>query len=505
MGNATFGIQYDPSSLKFEQLVKEDEVIFSNREDMGYGNLYTAPTLDTKDPFSNLRSIEVDYDAYTELSGQIVPTQDTYLGTLRFKIMFEQEVYAFSWHEITSVHSTTGENVTGSGVFEPIDGLFIPKGTMVTIPNGGESWRAGRLYTISWSKSSTNIPVYIELSIDNGATWERISNSPVNSSVLEYNWKSPRIKSSECLIRLINAESGLEVDRSDASFSLIPAPAEILRPAASDPIYKGGKSDLIKWALDDATNIRFEFSENSINGWIPTSASVNSQTGQVDWVLPSVNTKNATIRMVNTETSEIMTVSEKFKILAGAVDITSPRSGDVLKANKAIRWTYENVSRFDMQLSLDGGQTWEQLVRDVNALSKSYDWKIPNVNSKHAIIRALWNNDPDMEYSRTPEFEIQGLVSVDELESNGFALQRPVPNPFTGETKIMFTLPQDEQVSVTIFNSAGVKVMTLADSKLFTAGTHTLRMIANDLPAGVYFVHMTAGSYVKVREAVHIK
>lgn len=507
MGNATFGIQYEPGNLKFAGLQKNSEVIFSDRGDLGYGSLFTNPEERTKDPISDIRTIDVDYDAYTMYTGQTVPQEKTYLGTLKFKIINEADFFDFKWHDITVVYSTTSDNVTGYGIFDPIEPIFNNKSAFVTIPNGGEDWRSGRLYSISWTEPSKDVMVWIDFSADGGATWTRINEEPVSSQNMSYNWKTPRINSAECLVRLIDVNTGNEVDRSDATFALLPAPAEITRPASADPIYKGGIQDMIQWYVEDPANVRFEFSENGSTGWSTVTAVVNAQNSEIDWILPAVNSKNAVVRMVNVETGEVITVSEKFKILAGAVNITTPRKGDKLKINenKTIRWTYDNVNNFDMQVSYDAGATWQTLANNVNALNRSYDWMVPDVKTENAHIRAIWNNDPEMEYHRTPDFAITGLVSVDKLTDNGFGIGEPVPNPFTGETNISFTLPTAEKVVINVYDSRGMKVMTLINGVMFQAGTHSVKLSGIGLPAGLYFVQLNAGTFNQVKEAVHIK
>ncbi len=507
-GNCTFALKYDNRNLDFVGLTATDENLFSSDAAAGYSAAYSAPEENADNPVVNVRTIEIDYDGYSRPVGNNVPNSKTKLGTLVFDVTGSADEYEFSWHKLSVVLTTDGRNITGEGDFVTVEPVNVIRFASITVPNGGEEWRSGKLYTVTWTTPTVSQMVYVEYSTDNGATWGRIAEEPVDAMSAIYNWKTPSIRSTECLIRIVRVDDGTEVDRSDASFALLPAPAEITRPSAADPIYTGGANDFIRWNVDDPTNVRFEFSDNGESGWVPVTATVNSQTGEVDWVLPAVNTKNAVVRMINSETNEIMTQSQQFKVLAGGVTITSPRAGDVVNTGelKDVRWTYDNVSRFDLHLSFDGGETWVEMSREVNALPRNYEWTVPTYkNTKHAIIRALWNNDPDMEYSRTPEFEIAGPVSAEDLENLGYAFNRPVPNPFTDETRIEFTLPNTENVTITVFSSTGQQVAVLADSKSFDEGTHHVFFQANELPAGVYIVHLRAGTYSEVREAILVK
>lgn len=506
MGNATFGVKYDPSGVEFQELINFEDVIFSANDERGYAKTYSGPGPNAIDPIPALRTIEVDYDAFTRKSGFFVPGEETYLGTLRFNIVKDKEIYPFDWHDITVVLTTDGHDVTGDGDFDDIEDEVNLKTTVIKVPNGGESWRSGQVYTVSWTKSTTDKPVHVEYSIDNGATWNRITAAPISLNNTFYNWKTPNVSSTECLVAVVDAETKAIIDRSDAPFTLMPSLAQITRPTADDGIYAGGNSDFINWLVEDQANVRFEFSIDGANNWMPVSAdAVNSDAGSVEWVVPVVNTKNATVRMINNETNEVMAVSEPFKILAGALTLKKINPANEVQAGEErdIKWIHNNVSKFDLQFSPDG-TSWETFARDVNANSGAYKWLVPQVMTDNALIRAIWNNDDEMEYSRTPEFAI-GTVGVEEGDKPAFVFDKPVPNPFTVVTNINFTVPFNERVTITLFNSAGVKVRTLVNSVEYSAGQHNLALYGQGLTQGVYYVHINAGVFSQTREVVLIK
>ena len=506
MGNASFGISYDPGAIEYQDLVQFENVIFEKNDDLGYGSEFSGPGPETKDPIPALRTIEIDYNAYTNPPGQNVPYESTYLGTLRFNIVNEKEVYDFEWHDITVVLSTDGKDITGDGEFDEIDDIYDIKKTVVKVPNGGETWRSGQTYIISWTEASTDKPVYIDYSIDNGATWNRITENPVDLSLQDYNWRTPSISSTECLIALVDVETGAIVDRSDAPFSLMPSLAQITRPSASDDIYKGGTGDFIRWMVEDETNIEFEFSTNGTSGWMPvTEAAISSENGAVDWVVPAINSKNCVIRMINSQTKEVMAVSEPFKVLAGSLTLKniSPDNKVDIGETRNIQWQYDNVYEFDLQFSADG-ETWETFANDVNAQANSYQWVVPQIKTENALIRAIWDNDEDMEYDRTDEFSIMGNVSVEDGDAP-FSFDKPVPNPFSVLTNISFNLPFDERVTVKIYSSTGNEVKTLVDNVELPAGPHNYSLYANELNSGVYYVNVRAGVFSMTREIVIVK
>mgnify|MGYP006285886081 CR=1 FL=1 len=510
-GNCTFGVTFDEVNLKYENMVRYEDVLFNDDAEHGYFETFSGPFKETIDPITDLRTIDIDYDIFSNeiKKGINVPYEQTYLGTLRFKVENIVDEYAFNWHEITVVHTTTGEDVTGSGTFVPIQPVTVARSVQILTPNGGEEWNVGRMYTISWSRPNFSKQVHLDYSTDNGASWERITQNPIDISAMSYNWFTPEVNSTECLVRLVAFDTGKEFDRSNGTFSIKPEPVEITRPASSDPIYSGATEDYIKWTTDKAAMIYFEFSDNAGASWYPVTNTVSSTLGQVEWTVPSVNTKNAIVRMINAETNQEMAYSGQFKILAGDVTLTSPRDGDKLSVGekRAIRWTYNNVSRFDLQFSPDQGETWQQIARDVVAINSKHMWTVPNVKTDHGIIRALWNNDPDMEYSRTEGFLIDGSLAVkgDDSYGSAYQLNKPVPNPFTDQTEISFFIPFSESVTIAVFNNTGQEVMRLVEGELYEAGNHSVTLNAGTLPAGAYYIYFTSGTFSQVQEVILIK
>jgi hypothetical protein len=505
-GNCTFGLTYDPNKLDYTQLDNTTANPFANRLDLGYDKAYSAPKAITPDPLGNVRTIEIDYDGYVRPTGWNVPRKATLLGTINFKVKsFDTDQFSFGWNKMTVVLTTDGKNVTKDGTFDIIAPIQITKAAAITVPNGGEAWRPSKLYSITWLKPTADVLANIEFSADNGATWTKITSAPVNVYNSAYNWTTPKVNSTMCLIRLVKAD-GTEIDRSNAPFSILPAPSYITRPSAADPIYRGGVADFIKFKVDDQSKVRFEFSDNGEGNWMPVSSSINSDNGQVSWTLPTVNTKKAMVRMLNSETGEVIAVSENFKVLAGSVNITSPRTNDDVKVGeqRAVRWTFDNVSMFDMQFSKDGGVNWEAISRDVNAITGKYTWNVPNINTNKAIVRALWENDPEMEYSRSGQFTISGTLDVEDL-TGAYSFEQPAPNPFQSDINVTFSIATEEKVNVNIYNATGMLVATVANETIFAAGTHTLKFNGYDLPSGVYYIHVTAGAFSSIREAIHIK
>lgn len=509
LGNCTFGITFETTKLEFVEMVQSQKVIFHNDNNLGYFPAFSSPVKGTKNSVVNLRTIDINFDNYplANKPGLYLPTSPTYLGTLRFRILDNARSFNFNWHPATVVYTVDGREVTGDGTFNPIKPVNLDQPIAVIFPNGGESLIAGRPYTITWTSSAISKLAFIDFSKDNGTTWERVTKNSVDLMSGSFNWNSPRVNSTKCLIALIDATNGNMIDRSDNVFTLSSAPAVITRPGCNDAVYRGGSSDFIRWEIEENTQVKFEFSENGVSNWKQVTPVIQSNKLEQNWVLPAVNTKNAVVRMVNAQTGEIIAVSCPFKILAGSLTLTSPREGEKLKSGtkKPIRWNYDNVTTFDLHLSIDGGKNWLPIDGDVKAAPKTYDWIVYNANTKNAVIRAIYNGDPDLEYSRTGEFEISGAVDVDDPSMYGYSIESITPNPFTTETAIKFRLPQSENVTINVYDMNGQVVANLADGQLFNAGTNTIMLKGTNLSAGMYMLRINVGMFNLVKEIIHIK
>ena len=85
-----------------------------------------------------------------------------------------------------------------------------------------------------------------------------------------------------------------------------------------------------------------------------------------------------------------------------------------------------------------------------------------------------------------------------------FLLGQNYPNPFNPSTKIEFSLPKDEFVSIKIFDVVGREVTTLI-SKDMKAGTYEVEFNASRLSSGVYFYRMESGSFTKTKKMMIVK
>jgi PKD repeat protein len=91
-------------------------------------------------------------------------------------------------------------------------------------------------------------------------------------------------------------------------------------------------------------------------------------------------------------TQVTITVTEAESYSPPDVNMITPDGGEVINGGSTytIRWTATGTGlwRIDVAYSLDGGETWIDIVNGPAGYS-SLDWRVPNVKSKFAKIRVV--------------------------------------------------------------------------------------------------------------------
>ena len=415
MTNSTFAIKYDTSALEYNYY-DNSGVIFSNNEPKGYLNSFSGPIKGAEDVNKAIRTIEIVFDEkkiYDDNAGINLPSENTSLGKLVFKKIAENAFLQFEWDKfLNSVNSITGGNITLKGEVEEIEDLKLFEIELLS-PKGGDFYSPDDLVNIQWANNGPDIN--IEFSSNAGIEWEKVNNDPLGRDISSFEWLVPNTLSSQCLIRLRMVINGEELGIS-GYFTIEPRSASMIYPDELNELVRGGVKDTVYMLLNGYTKVDIELStDNGIN-WTKVRKSVPGDMEIVEWDVPKVTSDIARIRLYDPIEDRVLAKSENFRILTGSVTYFLPIKGDTVKNNKVtrIRWEYEDVNKFDLQLSLDGGDSWQSLYNNVFAKRKLKEWSVDNIVSDEAVIRAVWNRKDDMEYGRTPTFTIIPALGVDE-------------------------------------------------------------------------------------------
>ena len=124
------------------------------------------------------------------------------------------------------------------------------------------------------------------------------------------------------------------------------------------------------------------------------------------------------------------------------------------------------------------------------------------------------SSDPNAGFRIMPvlQSDIDIYVSVKQEESHPvtYALLQNYPNPFNPSTTIRYAIPEQQQVSIRIYNSLGQLVTTLLNNELRASGRYEITWNGTDdaghtVASGLYIYRITVGEFVDMKRMMFLK
>jgi hypothetical protein len=85
-----------------------------------------------------------------------------------------------------------------------------------------------------------------------------------------------------------------------------------------------------------------------------------------------------------------------------------------------------------------------------------------------------------------------------------FKLEQNYPNPFNPITTINYSIPSGSFVQLVVYNSIGQEIANLVNETI-ESGNHSVEFDASNLPSGIYFYKLQAGSFVETKKMILLK
>jgi photosystem II stability/assembly factor-like uncharacterized protein len=223
-----------------------------------------------------------------------------------------------------------------------------------------------------------------------------------------------------------------------------------------------------------------------------------STDGGSTWVSDFTGANNVALYKVRFTENGTGFISGSQGMILRNTDYTTPVELTSFTANNSgndvdLNWntaTETNNSGFDVERK-SGKSDWQKITfisgYGTSSGKNSYSYIDNNLNAGLYYYRLKQIDfDGKFTYSQSVEVKVQS--------PENFSLEQNYPNPFNPTTTILYSVPKESNVNITVFNSLGQKVTALVDG-LQQAGNHQVVFNGSDLASGLYFVRMQAGNY----------
>jgi photosystem II stability/assembly factor-like uncharacterized protein len=387
----------------------------------------------------------------------------------------------------------------------------------VISPNGGENWSYNSVRNITWSAG--NIPnVKIDFRTSPGNPWQTIAAS-VQGSLGTYAWTVPNAPTTQARVRISDALDLSPVDSSNADFLITVASISATGPLTfgnvgvgqtrSDTIRitNSGTGPLVVTSVTTGTS-RFAPGRTSF-----TIAPGSSDTLSVTFAPTAAQTYTDTLQInSNAVGGPLQVPLNGSGSFIASVSVLSPNGGEVWQVGSvhSIVWSSLLVADLNLYYKSVPGNNWLSIAANVPAASGSFAWTVPNAAGS-ALVRVVSSSDSTILDESNSPFVIQPPTSVVELGSipTAYELAQNYPNPFNPTTQIVYGLPRDGHVTMTVYNALGQEIARLLDRNQ-PAGRYALQFAATDakgvgLSTGIYYYSLQAGEFVDIKKMLLVK
>jgi photosystem II stability/assembly factor-like uncharacterized protein len=198
-----------------------------------------------------------------------------------------------------------------------------------------------------------------------------------------------------------------------------------------------------------------------------------------------------------------------------SVGMCSSNSNAGLSTNSGINWNQITVPGSGSYYSLAGSGT-----RDFWTASDGYVYHTTDFGSNWSSELIFFGNIFAMDFVTIGSNAIgyvagtngtiaryEGAITSISKQpsiSNKYSLEQNYPNPFNPTTKIKFTIPNAQFVTVKIFDVLGKFVMSICNEEK-PSGTYELNFDGIGLSSGIYFYQLQAGNFIETKKFTLIK
>jgi hypothetical protein len=283
-------------------------------------------------------------------------------------------------------------NATSFDVSDAVLSISANVDIVITSPNGGETLQALTPHTITWTNLSGVSGLYdIYYSTNGGTAWTLLTNGVTGNA---YIWNVPNIPSTNCLVRVRDAQATCKSDVSNATFTIQAATPLLLTPNGGETLNAGCAVNITWDQTRLHTTARLDYSPDGGTTWYNIATNADN-IGTYSWTPPHVYSSNYLIKISNSTNLVTIDVSNATFSVVNPIEVIALNGGETANAceTRTITWRKPGscIARFSIHYSIDNGATWTLITSPTNVGSvnlQDYTWNVPaNITSSQALIR----------------------------------------------------------------------------------------------------------------------
>ena len=187
----------------------------------------------------------------------------------------------------------------------------------------------------------------------------------------------------------------------------------------------------------------------------------------------------------------------------GIIEIGIFENGECIGAT-VVDSDSETILAYTEETNRSGNTLTLEVVYNNRTTSEPVKFSVYDKNSGEFYNRKLIARQSDHTIISLNSGKNDNIVDVYDI-----SLLQNYPNPFNPETKIAYTIPEEIQVELSVYNLKGQKVINLSNG-IETAGKHVVVWNGkdknkNDVSSGVYFYKLSVGKTTIKRKMILIK
>jgi len=143
-------------------------------------------------------------------------------------------------------------------------------------------------------------------------------------------------------------------------------------------LWHGGESQSVSWESGTrAPAVSIEFSSDDGATWSGLVEDI-PDTGSVTVVVPSVRSPQCLVRVLDVASGVSDISDAPFEVVTEGIRVTSPNGDErlVVGDTATIAWTAAGVEAVSVEISRDGGSSWDEIAASVPAAAGSVQWTV---------------------------------------------------------------------------------------------------------------------------------